>query len=84
MIKVFAVFQLSEAVSGFSSQGIEYDSFMFILYRMPEASFKTEKEAEEFVIEKMKDYSDRKVGKNTRFVILPTYIYENNDEHFQI
>jgi len=81
--KIWVVFKLDDAVSGFSSSGIQYDDTSFTLYRQYDACFNSEAECENFINATLKDYKKREVGNKTRFVILPVYCFDD-DEQFKV
>jgi hypothetical protein len=76
--KVYSVFTLQESVSGFSNEGIEYNSHSFNLAKYHK-SFHSEQECEKYIEETLKDYKSRKVDdKKTRFVILPVFSFDDD------
>jgi hypothetical protein len=76
--KIYGVFTLQESVSGFSNEGIEYDSNSFNLakYHM---SFDSEEECDGYIEATLKEYKLRKVAdRKTRFVVLPVWCFKDD------
>jgi len=76
--KLWTVFSLDEAVSGISNSGIDYDEYTFTLGRYYQGVFDSEEKCKKHIEDSMKDYKSRGVGKNTRFVILPVFCFEDD------
>lgn len=81
--KLWTVFSLDEAISGISNHGIEHDEYSFTLGKQHACTFDSIEKCETYIGEKLKEYASRKVGKNTRYVILPVYCF-GDDKIFNI
>jgi hypothetical protein len=79
IVKKYVVYSLSNAVNGLSNNGLEYSEYSFILYL--HNAFNNEEDAEKYIMKTMEDYKNRNVGQNTRFLITPTYVF-NDDQIF--
>lgn len=83
MIKLWQIFQLDEAVSGFEDNGIAYDPYSFTINKYPNGTFETEEEAIGKLILIMEDYRKRNVDEEARFIILPVFV-SNRDKIFKV
>lgn len=81
--KLYTVFSLDEAVSGISNSGVEYDNYSFTISRSYMGAFKNEADCYDYIENILKDYRKRNVGKNTRFIVLPVFCFDN-DEIFKL
>lgn len=79
--KQWVVFSLDEAVEGISNTGIQYNEYSFTINRSYNGIFDTEENCYIYIAEIMKDYRERNVVKNTRFIALPVF-FESGDEIF--
>lgn len=80
--KVFTVFELDEAVYGFSNSGIEHSEHSFTLSRYYKGCFDSEKKCEQYIEETLIDCKKRGVAENQRFVILPVYCCEDDKDFY--
>lgn len=77
--KVWTVFALTEAVSGISNEGIEYDDYAFTLSKYSPKLFNSQKICEEYIQKTMEDYKRRCVDKGARFVIMEVFCFDNDN-----
>ena len=75
MIVKFAVFKLSDSVSGISNEGIEYDEYIFSL-AYPKL-FDSEEEAIDYIESELSDCEKRNI-KNVRFIINEVYFLKDD------
>lgn len=74
----YVVSKLTDAVSGISNEGIEYDEYTFTLAYS--RSFDSKNDAVDYIEETLIDYKNRGI-KNERFIINEVY-FLNNDKIF--
>lgn len=78
MISEWKIFSLQGAVCGISNSGIEYDESSLVLADYEE-SFDTKEKCINYLIEKEKDYKERKVEFG-RYIITETYFNEKEQK----
>lgn len=80
--KVFIAYQLDKAMDDVTRIEVTFSDYQFTLSMLGGSSFDSEYEALKFVNDTMADYSKRGVDKDVRFVVIPTFVFDD-DEKFK-